>query len=162
VIVIADTTPLLYLADLGLLDVFPRLFGAVRVPSEVWKELVLNEPHPAREAQLRAATWLHIDPSVDASPPLPGLQRVHPGEAAAIALALHLGGDLVLMDDRDGRQEARQRGLKVRGTIGVLTAARVAGFIGPLSPIFATLRAAGFRADPGLYADALAEVNETA
>jgi predicted nucleic acid-binding protein len=38
----------------------------------------------------------------------------------AILLALHLKADLVIMDEREGVQEARRLGLTVTGTLGVL------------------------------------------
>ena len=47
------------------------------------------------------------------------------GERDAILLAQELGAELVLMDDRKGRQAAIKRGLAVSGTLAVLvTAAR--------------------------------------
>ena len=46
--------------------------------------------------------------------------RLDPGEAAAIALAEELRADTLLLDERDGRRAARERGLQVFGTLGVL------------------------------------------
>lgn len=45
------------------------------------------------------------------------------GERAAIALATTLPPDLVLIDDSQGRAEARRRRIPVTGTLGVLRAA---------------------------------------
>jgi predicted nucleic acid-binding protein len=42
------------------------------------------------------------------------------GEEDAIALALELHADLLLMDDEAGAIAARARGLEVTGTLGVL------------------------------------------
>jgi hypothetical protein len=46
--------------------------------------------------------------------------QIHPGEAAAIDLAVSLHADLLLIDDRAGVNLARQKGLRVTGTLGVL------------------------------------------
>jgi len=48
-----------------------------------------------------------------------GLTRLHAGERDAISLALTVHADAVLMDERRGRQEAENRGLKPIGTLGV-------------------------------------------
>lgn len=44
VLVVADTTPLLYLARLGLLDLLERQYRRVLVPQTVWEELVVARP----------------------------------------------------------------------------------------------------------------------
>lgn len=160
-IIVADTTPLIYLAKLGQLGILQQLYGNVVIPTEVWRELVAKKHNPERAALLRAATWLHVDPSADASPLLPELQKgMDNGEAAAVALALHLHGDLVLVDDLEGRRGAEARGLRVRGTIGILIAARKAGLIPVLRPVLEALQATNFRADPKLYRRALEQVGE--
>lgn len=46
-----------------------------------------------------------------------GLTRLHAGERDAISLALTVHADAVLMDERHGRQEAENRGLKPIGTL---------------------------------------------
>jgi predicted nucleic acid-binding protein len=51
------------------------------------------------------------------------------GETAAIALAISLGADLLLMDDRKGVIVARGRGLRVTGALGVLDIAAERGLV---------------------------------
>ena len=51
------------------------------------------------------------------------------GEHDAILLVLRLKADLVLMDDREGVDEARRLGLAVTGTLGVLDRAAERGLI---------------------------------
>jgi len=46
------------------------------------------------------------------------------GEREAIALALEVMADLVILDDQQGRHVARERGLPVTGTVGILIEAR--------------------------------------
>jgi len=52
-----------------------------------------------------------------------------PGEAEAIALALELSADLILLDERDGRSAAERAGLRVTGVLGVLLRAKNNGQI---------------------------------
>jgi hypothetical protein len=56
------------------------------------------------------------------------------GEREAIALALGVKADLVILDDQGGRLVARDKDLSVTGTIGVLIEAKERGFIPSLRP----------------------------
>lgn len=49
--------------------------------------------------------------------------RLDAGEEDAIALAVELHADLLLMDDEDGVLVARGKGLEVTGTLGLLSRA---------------------------------------
>ena len=54
------------------------------------------------------------------------------GEAEAIALAVELKADYLLMDERNGRLAARQAGLPVTGVLGILLKAKLEGAIASL------------------------------
>jgi predicted nucleic acid-binding protein len=71
------------------------------------------------------------------------------GEHDAILLALRLRADLVIMDEREGVEEARRLGLTVTGIIGVLDRAAERGLI-DLDSAFARLPQTNFRIDPAL------------
>jgi Predicted nucleic acid-binding protein, contains PIN domain len=51
------------------------------------------------------------------------------GERAAIALAIRIHADFLLIDETAGRAEAKRRSLRVTGTLGVLRAAAEAGLL---------------------------------
>ena len=93
-------------------------------------------------------SWLQVVP-LTAQPASVSLPHLDPGEHDAILLALHLKADLVLMDERDGVEEARRLGLRVTGTLGVLDRAAERGFI-ELAPAITRLRHTNFRVDPAL------------
>ena len=57
------------------------------------------------------------------------MEGLDEGETAAIALAISLGADLLLMDDRKGVIVARGKGLRVTGTLGVLDIAAQRGLV---------------------------------
>ena len=57
------------------------------------------------------------------------LRTLGPGEREAIALAVDLSADALLMDDRDGRREAEKRKLTVFGTLRVLADASRQGLL---------------------------------
>jgi predicted nucleic acid-binding protein len=46
---------------------------------------------------------------------------IHIGEAESILLARELNADLLLMNERDGRRAAKNAGVEVKGTIGVIS-----------------------------------------
>lgn len=155
-LVVADSSPLIYLSRIGLLDLLASAFGEVFVPAIVWAEVATVRPTAPGIAALRAAKWLRVDDR-----PLPSNDLgLDPGETAAILLAEALHADLVLIDERAGRMVAQERGLVVRGTLGVLVHARETRAIPALRPVLDALAAEGFRLSPLLVAEALRRVGE--
>jgi predicted nucleic acid-binding protein len=83
------------------------------------------------------------------------------GEAEAIALALELNADLLLIDERKGRVAASQLGIRVVGILGMLVEAKQRGFVSAIKPIVDDLiRQAGFWIRNDLYNRVLQSVNE--
>lgn len=155
-IVVADSSPLIYLSRAGVLDVLADVFGEVFLPATVWAEVVDARPDAPGVGALRAAPWLLVDlralPDVDLG--------LDPGETAAILLAEALHADFLLIDERAGRIVAERRGLSVRGTLGVLVRAKEAGALPALGPVLDALVKDGFRLSPVLVAEALLRVGE--
>jgi uncharacterized protein len=83
------------------------------------------------------------------------------GESEAIALALELGAELLLMDERLGRESARHLGLRCIGLIGSLIAAKRKGLMLAIKPRLDALRdVAGFRISAALYMRVLRDEGE--
>lgn len=74
-------------------------------------------------------TWIEVRPVTVTDPT--ALHRLDPGERAAILLTEEISADLLLIDEKEGRAEAKRRGLLTIGTLGVLLAAGNKGFIDP-------------------------------
>ena len=117
-LVVADTSPINYLIQIGHLDILPALFEKVILPPIVRYELAAAPPlvrnwiaSPPSWVEIREDLVVHADPA---------LRNLDPGEESAIALALELHAELILMDDRAGVAAARTRGLTATGTLGVL------------------------------------------
>ena len=73
-------------------------------------------------------------------------------EAEAIALACELKPAVVLLDETDGRLEARRLGLNIIGTVGILAAARQSGQLGKIQPLLDRLmKTCRFRLSRELY-----------
>jgi predicted nucleic acid-binding protein len=152
-LVVADTGPLNYLVLLGEAELLPRLFEKIFVPNAVRDELANpRAPETVRRWIAEPPPWLeiHPDPARDTAAGSTALDR---GERAAIALALSLKVEAILMDDSDGVAVAYSNGLTVMGTLGVLDLAARRGLI-DLAEAFERLKATNFYYRQGLL-DAL-------
>ena len=146
-VVLADTSPLRYLILIDCHDVLPELFGTIHLPTAVCDELTHSAAPPlVRAWGLALPAWVTVHPDPLQAAVEPGLGR---GEAAAVALALVLRADLVLLDDRAARQAAGRRGLVIAGTLAVIAMAGDAGYL-DLDDALARLQRTNFRAAPAL------------
>lgn len=148
-IVIADTTPINYLVLIEQATALRELYGRVLIPQAVFAELQSSDtPEVVREWIAKSPEWLevqHINVSSDAA-----LIKLGAGESEAIALAEQLRADAIIIDERDGRQEAVRRNLRVIGTLRVLSDAAERGLL-DLAEAFDRLQQTSFRASQELY-----------
>ena len=127
---VSNTSPLSNLASIGRLDL-----------SAVAQELAAH-PDPNAIAVIDSALrqWIRVVPTQD-TPLYRMLRRqVDPGEAEAIALAADLKADIVIIDEQEGRALARQVGLSITGTLGVLLRAKRSGLLQMIKPEIQALR----------------------
>lgn len=157
--IVSNTSPLLYLYRIQVLDWLPALGRDVWIPKAV--ELELEEgrrrgydvPDPARYDWLRI-----VDPGVIPSEWLTlDLGR---GELAALALALEHPKCTVLLDDRHARRVAASAGLDVRGTLGVLIEAKTRGLTEHIEPLVDRLENAGMWMSEAIRSRVLALAGE--
>ncbi len=148
-IIISDTSPLHYLVLIGESQVLPALYVRIIIPQKVLEEL--RQPNTPAVVQAFAnapPSWLEV--RTISSPPDSSLDNLDPGEREAIALALELQANTLLIDDLAGREAALLHGLEIVGTMGVLYAAAEAGLC-ELKDAFGKLRQTNFRASAALY-----------
>lgn len=154
-IVVSNTTPFNYLILIESDHVLPVLFGRVYARSAVLKEL----SHPKTPEAVRAwagnpPAWLTVQDPVQIGPSKLGM-----GEAAAIALALELKAERVLIDDRDTSKEAVRSGLNVVGTLNILEEAAKRSLL-DIEQKTKELKQTNFRASDKLYEAILERVKE--
>jgi len=143
IVVVADASPLNYLIQIDCEHVLPVLYERVFVPTAVVEELNHRGAVAAVRAWLaRAPSWLVVRDV--ASAPDPGLAKLDPGERQAIQLARQEHADLLLMDEKLGVRIAREQGLAVTGTLGVLPQAARRGLV-DVERALTDLRATDFR-----------------
>ena len=129
--VVGDTSVLRYLVTLGQVDLLPRRFGQLLIPPEVADECrPAGSPEALRTFIRNPPGWLSIDRlSAASTASTPGLERLDPGEAAAIRLALARNAKLLLIDERLGRRVATNVKLRVSGTLGIIADAAQRGWL---------------------------------
>ncbi|NMG44759.1 DUF3368 domain-containing protein [Aromatoleum toluvorans] len=158
--VVADSGPLIALARLDLLRLLPRHFDEVLVPGEVFAECTVHPQRPGARAILSAReSGLFECVEVTGTEQFAADHLLDAGEAAALILARDRACP-ALVDERKGRRVARQLGIPVVGTVGILLAARKAGEIDALAPLFDALSSFGYRVPTDLVHEALRRAGE--
>lgn len=116
-LVVSDATPLNVLIRVGAADAVHALFDRVVIPPAVHRELShANTPAEVRAWLAAPPTWFGVvRPTIVSA----AVGR-DAGEREAIALAMELRADFLLLDDKSARSQARKLGLSVTGTVGVL------------------------------------------
>jgi predicted nucleic acid-binding protein len=148
--VISNTTPLNYLILIQHVDLLPQMYGRVLIPQAVHDELQSKDtPERVREWVANHPEWFEVH-QVTVPPALLGNPNLHKGELEAIALAIEMQPDAILLDEKAGRAEAARRGLRVIGTLRVLYDAAGLGFC-ELKMVFDRLRQTNFRASEDLF-----------
>jgi predicted nucleic acid-binding protein len=149
-IIVSDTSPLGYLIRIDHIHLLSHLFSSgITIPRAVWNELSDPEsPAVIRSWIESPPAWLRIQ-AVEKAQEEAELHRLHRGERAAILLAEQTGADLLLVDDKEARKVARDRGLPITGLIGILDVAAEDQLI-DLPATVKKLEATSFRANPSL------------
>lgn len=127
-VVVADTSPVLYLHLIGQIELLRSLFAEIHIPQAVFKEMCHSAaPESFRMWALSRPDWILVDRDPDIADD--EVSRLDAGERAAIVLAEQLSADLLLIDERRGARVALSKGIEVTGTLGVLDRAARRGLI---------------------------------
>ena len=159
--VVSNTSPITNLALIGRLELLEQMYGSVTIPEEVRHELVVKGAHLPSAQQIARASWLHARPVTNQALVQSLRQDLDAGEAAAIAMAVETSADLLLIDERIGRESAQHFGLTYMGLIGVLQRAHHRGLLPAVRPVLDALRLqAGFWISDTLYQRVLRDAGE--
>lgn len=127
-IVVADTTPLHYLILIGEVWLLEKLFGHILIPPAVRSELQrARTPQSVKEWIESQPTWLEIKLPTIALPDV--AKSLGRGEREALALAVELPADALLLDDKRAKNEARRRNIPVITILNILEAAAAKSLI---------------------------------
>ncbi len=159
-LVVSDTSPLRGLSAIGKLELVPALYSQVVIPPAVLAELSvpLADFPPIT---LDRCPFLILRSPADSERVVELRTRVDAGEAEAIALAIEIGADALLIDEIRGRKVAAEFGLSQVGVLGVLAAAKRAGFVPAIRPLAEDLKNRfEFRIGSGILAQVLRDAGE--
>jgi len=145
-IVVADSSPVNYLILIEEIEILTRLYGKVVIPRTVREELLRSQaPDMVRKWVNSPPAWIEV--RAPETKPDDALSKLDAGERDAILLAAELTAEQLIVDDREGRRLAKQRGISVIGTLGVLKAASDLGFL-DLRSVVERLQATSFFVSP--------------
>ena len=152
--VISDTTCLSALTRIGALHLLQSLFGKVTIPLKVYEELLALREFGVDTAIFEQLDWLVIE---DPSPStlldsLLANKRIDPGEGYAIALAVELRADWLVLDDLNARKAALDLGLNITGLGGILLQAKSMHLIASVKEVLdLCVSNANFRLSSNVY-----------
>ena len=110
-------TPLISLMKTGPLDLVEQLFGEIQIPEAVFHELISNM---IQESAFIKKVMVEDVKAVELLCRSTGLDL---GESEAIVLSDSNGAKLLLMDEARGHKVAKQMGIQLMSTIGMLLVA---------------------------------------
>lgn len=148
-IVVTDTSCFIILENIQLLDILTGLFGTV-----------YTTPQIAREYGNPLPDWVVIKDVTDRALVEKFNQYVDLGEASAIALATEINATYMIIDDKEARKYADKIGMNVRGTLGLLIAAKQHGLISALKPYLEKIADTNFRVSTKLLQQLLKDAGE--
>jgi predicted nucleic acid-binding protein len=156
---VTNASPLIVLARAELSNLLLTAGPQVLVPVAVAGELQRRGHDDPAVQLLTNAAWIQV---VDTGPIPERIQqlRLGPGESAVLAWALAHPGTEAIIDDLPARHAAASLGIPVRGTLGLILAAKEDGTVTAARPLIERVRAAGLYRSDDVIARALARIGE--
>ncbi|MHC6203516.1 hypothetical protein ACYULU_10020 [Breznakiellaceae bacterium SP9] len=133
-LIIADTSCLIAFTTIDRLEFLNELCKKIYITPEIAAEYGETVPD-----------WIQVIPVKDTSK----VRTIHTvldlGEATAIALAIEMENSLLILDDGKARRFARNIGISMTGTLGLLINTYRAGILPDFDAVIADLRNHDFR-----------------
>lgn len=127
-VIISDTSCLVALAHIGELNLLSKTFNEIHIPDAVHKELLLLKEYDI-DVSIFSASWIKIHQASN-FPLVDQLKEIlDAGEAEAIALSVEMKADLLIIDEKKGREVAKSFNLAFTGIGGVLIRSKSKGLI---------------------------------
>lgn len=132
--IISNTSCLIVLDNIGMLDILKELYGKIYITQEVSEEFGKNTPDWIKVKNLSDNKYLNLMKNF-----------VDLGEASTITLSVEMEDNKVILDDLKARKLAQKLNIDITGTIGVLIKARQRDIIDSSSSVLNKLQDEGFR-----------------
>ena len=154
-LVVSDTTAISNLLQIEAIDLLRKLYGNVVIPKSVEQELLVLETLGFPIKDTLSAPWITVKSVQNQAIHESLAGELDQGEAESIALAIELQADYLLIDEKKGRQVARENELQIIGTLGIIIEARRRGYLSSVRKIMDELREIGFWISEKLYQEVL-------
>ena len=123
-VVVSDTSCISNLIVIGRLALLQSAYGHILIPSAVWREITALEKFDVNLTEFRNASWIEMIPVTPEELAELRSFKLDSGETEAIALAKSVKADLLLIDEKAGRDIARKLGIKTTGLLGTIVTAK--------------------------------------
>ena len=157
--VVVNASPLIVMAHGGCFELLRTASSSVLVPETVVNEICRRGPDDPTVKAINGSQWLTVvdDPVVPAQ-----IQAwdLGPGESTVLAWAHSNPPAEAIIDDLPARRCAIALGIAVRGTLGLILAARQKGLIPAARPILDRMVQAGMYLSHKVLNEALVLVGE--
>lgn len=168
VIVVSNSTPLIYLAKIGRLSIIRKVFEKIFIPEAVFEEAVARgkalSMSDAYIIERAVGTWIikeRIQPEIDAEYRfLDTNTRLGSGEKETIKLCEQLNLKYLIADDKEARRVSKMLNITPIGTCSIIIQAykQKAMTKNEAAKILDDLLKVGFRIDAELYRRILHEL----
>lgn len=156
--IISDTTPIISLLKINELEILQKVYDSIIIPTAVFQEIEIGK-NKDYYTNISKLDWIKIM-GIKNKNAVASLNDLDSGEAEVIILAKEIKADLVIIDEILGRKFAKNTGLIVTGTIGVLMKAKKMKLINNVLPLLEEMQNKGIWLDKGLKEKILIMLNE--
>ena len=157
-IVVSDTSAISNLLQIDLVDLLHDLYEEIIIPPAVSDELYQIENHEVALSRIKWIKTVRPENQVLVHALSDDLDK---GESEAIALAIELDAEYLIIDEFMGRYLASEKyHLKIVGVLGILIQAKKKGLIDNVKTPVSLLRHNGFRLNQALVDKVLSALGE--
>jgi len=169
--VVSNSSPLIYLAKIGRLNLIKNVYGKIWIPEAVFHETVIQgkilKITDASIIEEAVGKWIlkeRISSETDSKYAfLNENNKIGLGEKQALKLCKQLNADIFIVDDKEARRVSRILRVKPIGICGILVQAHRKGLISTneAEQILDNLIKTNFRIDPTVYRSIIKKLRKT-
>ncbi len=148
-VVISDTSCIIAFNRIGRLEILHAVFPIIITTKEVQEEY--GKPFPL---------WISVKEVKDLNKKYELEKVLDKGEASAIALAVETKDSLLIIDEKKGRNIAKENHLNIIGTLKILLLAKQKGVINSVAEIITLMEQNHFRFSKNIKESLLKEAEE--
>ena len=156
---VINASPLIFFSRAEHLALLRDFADRIIAPTAVADEIAARGPNDISAIAIKDTSWIEVVPQI----PVPeeiACWGLGPGESSVLAFAVANRGMTAIIDDLGGRKCAAGLNIPVRGTLGIVLAAKRRGVIHRARPILEDLIASGLYLHRRVLDEALKRVDE--